>query len=398
MFRSLTLLSLLIFFGATSASAGVKVTSLDLYTHGKTGFVKIALDGRSPELPDLKVYGNTIELILSDAEAFNAISKSIRGAQLSANVLNGKVIVKALLPYELERKNVDLSWKNSSIEVIFPRGNATIVTAPIKIEEKKAAAPAPAVAKIEATPKKAAKSVDMASVTKKPSAITKEALNEDYLNNLMNETKAPEASAKEVAAKEINKDEVKLKQSAPATATAAEKAAPKREEFSFAGYAVKFTVFLALVLGIFYGIVQLMKKGLFNKGKMGFLNNQQMIEVLSTTYVSPKKCLMVVKAHKQLFLVANSENGLQFLSEMKDTSGLIKQGEKLVTGTNFDTNLETLNSSEAAPSFTLKEDITKSTPVEEESGLARIAKAKDIVKFSDELKKKAKKLKPIEFN
>lgn len=398
MFRSLTLLSLLIFFGATNALAGVKVTSLDLYTHGDTGFVKIALDGRSPELPDLKVYGNTIELILTDAEAFNAITKSIRGAQLSANVLNGKVIVKALLPYELDRKNVDLSFKNSSIDIIFPRGKASIVTAPIKIEEAKT--PAAATVKAEAAPVKKAKSVDVASVTKKPSAITKEALNEDYLNNLMNETKAPAADKKEIAAAQaLNKDEVTLKQSAPAKAISTGKAsAPRKEEFSFAGYAVKFTVFLALVLGIFYGIVQLMKKGLFNKGKMGFLNNHQMIEVLSTTYVSPKKCLMVVKAHKQLFLVANSENGLQFLSEMKDTSGIIKEGEKLVTGTNFDTNLESLNSSEAAPSFTLKEDITQSTPVEEKSGLASIAKAKDIVKFSDELKKKAKKLKPIEFN
>jgi len=382
----------LIFFGATSASAGVKVTSLDLYTHGQTGFVKIALDGRSPELPDLKVHGNTIELILSDAEAFSAISKSIRGAQLSANVLNGKVIVKALLPYELERKNVDLSWKNSSIEIIFPRGKASIVTAPIKIEEKKSA---PAVAKAPEVAPKKTKTVDMASVTKKPSAITKEALNEDYLNSLMKETKTDTDKKVAAANTELNKDEVKVKLAAPAIAP---KTNSKKEEFSFAGYAVKFTVFLALVLGIFYGIVQLMKKGLFNKGKMGFLNNHQMIEVLSTTYVSPKKCLMVVKAHKQLFLVANSENGLQFLSEMKDTSGLIKEGEKIVTGANFDTNLESLNSSEAAPSFTLKEDITKSTPIEEKSGLASIAKAKDIVKFSDELKKKAKKLKPIEFN
>jgi flagellar biogenesis protein FliO len=396
MFRTRTLLSFLILIGSFSAQAGVKVTSLDLYTHGQTGFVKIALDGRSSELPDLKVVGNSIELILSDAEAFNAISKSIRGAQLSANVLNGKVIVKALLPYELERKNVDLSWKNSSIEIIFPRGKANIVTAPIKVEESKA--PAQASVKTEATPKKTSKTVDMASVTKKPSAITKEALNEDYLNNLMNETKTPEPSKNDLAAaSELNKDEVNLKQSAPAKVPASALTS-KKEEFSFAGYAAKFTVFLALVLGIFYGIVQIMKKGLFNKGKMGFLNNHQMIEILSTTYVSPKKCLMVVKAHKQLFLVANSENGLQFLSEMKDTSGLIKEGEKIVTGTNFDSNLESLNSSEAAPSFTLKEDITKSTPIQEESGLSRIAKAKDIVKFSDELKKKAKKLKPIEFN
>ncbi len=199
-----------------------------------------------------------------------------------------------------------------------------------------------------------------------------------------------------------NKDEVKLQQASVIVPPALPNTTSKKEDnFSFAGYAVKFTVFLAMVLGLFYGVIQLLKKGVFNRGKLGFLNNHQMIEVLSTTYVAPKKSLMIVKAHKQLFLVANSENGIQFLSEMKDTSGIIKEGEKAVTGVNFDLNLfsaETAQNTEAAPAFTLKEDITKSTPVPEETALSKVAVARDIVKFSDELKKKAKKLKPIEFN
>jgi flagellar biogenesis protein FliO len=200
---------------------------------------------------------------------------------------------------------------------------------------------------------------------------------------------------------EVAKDELKLKQASAVQVDgkAASASQPKKDDFSFAGYAVKFTVFLAMVLGLFYGVVQILKKGVFNRGKLGFLNNQQMIEVLSTTYVSPKKSLMIVKAHKQLFLVANSENGLQFLSEMKDTTGIIKETEKSVTGINFDMNLAGLEASgEAAPIFKIKEDIMQSTPVKEEKGISKIAKATDIVKFSDELKKKAKKLRPIEFN
>ena len=47
--------------------------------------------------------------------------------------------------------------------------------------------------------------------------------------------------------------------------------------------------------------------------------------------------------------------------------------------------------------FKIKEDINESTPIPEEKGIQGLS-AKDIVKFSDELKKKAKKLKPIEFN
>lgn len=109
-----------------------------------------------------------------------------------------------------------------------------------------------------------------------------------------------------------------------------------------------------------------------------------------------ERSLMIVKAHKQIFLVSNSESGIQFLSEMTDTTGLIKEGEKLVTGANFDTNLGNLEATEG-PVFKIKEDINQSTPVPEEKGIAALS-AKDIVKFSDELKKKAKKLKPIEFN
>jgi flagellar biogenesis protein FliO len=154
---------------------------------------------------------------------------------------------------------------------------------------------------------------------------------------------------------------------------------------------------LALVLGLFYGVVQLLKKGVFNRGKLGFLNNAQMIQVLSTTYIAPKRSLMVVKAHKQIFLVSNSESGIQFLSEMTDTSGLIKEGEKFVTGTNFDLNLGSAETTTNEIAFKIKEDINESTPIPEEKGIQGLS-AKDIVKFSDELKKKAKKLKPIEFN
>lgn len=378
------------------ALAGVKVTSVDLKKNGPQGAISVSLDGRSNDLPDLKVYGKTIEISISQSDSFNAISKNVSGAYLSANALNGKAIVKATLPYEISADAVNLNWKNNNIEVTFPRGVATTaaVVAP-KVEkiEKKVAAPETGVSPKEATPVKT-----QDATQKVENKVSKDHLNEDYLNNLMKENTAAAAAD---APKTETKDEVKVQQAALAkTETPVETIAPTRpnDNFSFAGYALKFGVFLAMVLGLFYGAVQLLKKGVFKRGKLSFLNNSQMIEVLSTTYVSPKRSLMIVKAHKQIFLVANSESGLEFLSEMKDTSGLIKEGEKLVTGSNFDTNLGVAESSENEPVFKLKEDIMKSTPVTEEKGLAKIAVAKDIVKFSDELKKKAKKLKPIEFN
>ncbi len=371
------------------ALAGVKVTSVDLVKNGPQGSINVSLDGRSNDLPDIKVYGKTIEVTIAQADAFNAISKNVSGAMLSANVLNGKAIVKAVLPYELSQDTVNLNWKNNTIEVTFPRGKAT--------ETKVTEAPTPAV---NVTKEKKTITAPVVDAPKKAETkVSKDHLNEDYLNKLMKENTAEkEAPAPAV---EVAKDEVKIQQAAPVQTNntdETQKTATKSEGFSFAGYAVKFTVFLAMVLGLFYGVVQVLKKGLFNRGKLGFLNNSQMIEVLSTTYVSPKRSLMIVKAHKQIFLVANSESGLEFLSEMKDTTGLIKEGEKIVTGANFDTNLGVAETNEAGPVFKIKEDINSSTPITEDKGLAKIAVAKDIVKFSDELKKKAKKLKPIEFN
>ena len=377
--------------------AGVKVTNLDLRTEGPNGFLNVVLDGRSNDLPDVKVFGNSIEITLTDALPFNAITKNIRGAVLSANILNGKAIIRATLPYAIEASSVDLGWKNSDIEVLFPRG---VVSAANSNLTKKINVVVPAVTetkavkdnKIEAPKKAPVLNGEPGATASKIGAVKKEELNEDYLNKLMNEGKdSPTAETK--------KDEIKLGVSAPErNTTKVDVPKVSTNNFSFAGYAAKFTVFLALVLGLFYGVVQVLKKGVFNKGKLGFLNNGKMIEVISTTYVAPKKSLMIVKAHKQLFLVANSETGLQFLAEMKDTTGIIKEGEKSITGTNFDLNMLNAEANDETSTITLKENIMESTPVKEETALSRIAKATDVVKFSEELKKKARKLKPIEFN
>lgn len=385
MIRKTALLTLMV-LASFATNAGVKVTSLGLTTDGPNGFITINLNGRSHELPDVKVNKNIIEVTLSDAEAFNAINKSIKGADLFANSVNGKAVIKAVLPYEVS-SGVNLGFKGKDIEVIFPRGTVT------KTEKAPATVAAPvreAPKKIEA-PKKTENKV-LAKVEENNSK--KEALNEDYLNKLVKEENTKN-KPQEKEAQGLNKDEIKVQQAALQKTPAAP--AKKQDNFSFTGYAVKFTIFLAMVLGLFYGVVQLLKKGVFNRGKLGFLNNAQMIQVLSTTYVAPKRSLMVVKAHNQIFLVANSESGLQFLSEMTDTTGLIKEGEKQVTGTNFDLNLGKAEETTSDSAFKLKENINESTPFEEKKGIQNLS-AKDIVKFSDELKKKAKKLKPIEFN
>ena len=386
-------ISLLALTLTSVALAGVKVTSVELTTNGNHGYVNIALDGRSNDLPDIKVYGKIIEVTVANADGFNAIFKNVKGAQLSANSLNGKAVVKAVLPYDVSSDSVEVGFKNSNIEVIFPRGKV--------VKENITALAAPVLAPKEVIKPVLEKTLDQKAENK----VAKDLLNEDYLNKLMKEENAPKAGFAE--ANTVKADEINVKQAAiakietkiPTKSKHVPMAISSSNNFSFAGYAAKFTIFLAVVLGLFYGVVQLLKKGVFSRGKLGFLNNTKMIEVLSTTYIAPKRSLMIVKAHKQIFLVANSETGFTFLSEMTDTSGLMKEGEKFVTGSNFDMNLGSAEKTEESEMLIkLKENIMESSPVNEERGLSKIAIAKDIVKFSDELKKKAKKLKPIEFN
>ena len=118
------------------------------------------------------------------------------------------------------------------------------------------------------------------------------------------------------------------------------------KKFSLARYIGKFVAFLGIILVFLYFLVWLFKKGVFSRTKLGFLNSTKNIQVLSNTYISPKRSLMMVKVQNQIFLLANSESGIQFLSEIDNVSQVLKDGELALSGSNFDTNLTKANSLE----------------------------------------------------
>lgn len=347
------------------ALAGVKVSTMSYETKGKESLLRIVVEGKSQDLPEISVKDQIIEVTLGEADSFKSINKTNDGVALTAKSSKGKAVIWAKLPFNVNQNEVNLGWKNNQIEITFPTGKI--------IEEKKE------VKKVAVVP----------TVAPKKAIALKENLNEDYLNKISKQ--AVSATEKKVVSKVMNNDSVSVTQSAIEKNPTA-----NNHSFSFAGYVAKFTVFLALVIAAFYGVVLVFKKGIFNKGKLGFLNNSQLIEVLSTTYISPKRSLSLIRAHKQVFLVSNSDTGVSLISEILDTAGLIKEGEKELTGSNFDLKLSDADS--AVTEIKLKDDILNSTAIEETSRLERLVGKKDIVRFSDELKKKAKKLKPIEFN
>ncbi len=346
------------------ALGGVKVSTVNYEKKGNDSVLKIAVEGKSNDLPEISVTGQVLQVNLGEADSFKTINKTKDGVSLTAQSQKGKAVITAKLPFNVKANEVNLGWKNDQVEISFTTGKIIATKKEVKkVEVAKAAAP---------------------TVVKKV-APTKESFNEDYLNKISQQIEKNENK------KTVKKDSISTAQSA------IEKEPVANHTFSFAGYAAKFAVFLAVVIGAFYSIVTIFKKGVFSRGKLGFLNNSQLIEVISTTYISPKRSLSLIRAHKQIFLVSNSDAGVSLISEITDTAGLIKEGEKEITGTNFDLKLNDANTSDTE--VKLKEDIlTSSSSIEETSRLEKLVAKKDIVRFSDELKKKAKKLKPIEFN
>src|SRR5690606_25564288 len=99
-------------------------------------------------------------------------------------------------------------------------------------------------------------------------------------------------------------------------------------------------------------------------------------------------------AHNQVFLVSNTDSGIHPISEINDVAGLFKEGEKKIAGNNFDDSLGLANDNTASESkIKLKENIMESN---RQSSLTDYLEVKDKVKFSDQIKKKVKNLKPLQ--
>jgi flagellar biogenesis protein FliO len=365
---------------STSAMAKVEIKGLDFKKNSNRGTIVINYSGElNNNFPELEIVGKVIQVSLPGAKVKSTIEKSVsfssktKDTMLRAyqtNKTSSKV--KAMFPFNMEKRKgqVNLSLKDNKIILNFPR---------VKVNLKKA----PKYGSI------------LKNNTKK--SVKKEFLNEAYLNKLLTiKEKKPSKKAKLKDAKKIfNKLAKKNQDSVNTTLASPVRSDAKKDKpsFSLLEYGGKFVAFLGVVLLLFYGVMTLMKKGFLKKGKLGFLNNADQVSVLSTTHIAPKKSLMLIKAHNQVFLVSNTDAGIHPISEIADAAGLIKGGEKAISGHNFDTKLTLANDDEANDeNIKLKEDISLSN---QKSSLSSYEEVKEKVTFSDQLKKKVKGLKPL---
>ncbi len=363
--------------------------------------LSIKMVGNLNDNPQILINDKTLQIIIPNAHVASKIQRTFVNGIVTANqATNDSVSVKALLPYSLKGREslVNITLKDGSVDVSFPRLATQVVS------------------KISRSPSVVSASAKVIETN----AVEAEKLDENYLTTLVKENEKLAASkhpeqAKAQADTAIKDDSVNMAQSGLqkiGTKPTFNKEEPAKSNFSLTSYIGKFVAFLSLMVLGFYGVLTLFKKGVIKKGKLGFLHSTKLVEVISTTHVTPKRSLMMVKAHKQVFLISNTEEGMSLISEIQDVTGLIKTGEEEVTGSNFDTNLYKANRKEKE--FKLKEDTVANNYSLDDMlnddndgvgvdkfdapALKSIEKApvKDQVRFSDQIKTKLKNMKQIQ--
>ncbi len=406
----------------------VSVLSLNLYAtdvtiksaelannKGHESILSIKHLGNLNDNPQIQIQDKILTITIPNSGLGGKIYKKVNGTLISAAMIGAEsVALNVTLPYSLkgQESNVTIALKDGMINVHYPR-----------LETAKKA--------VSTTENSRSPSVTDKAIALEATIPNAEAekLDETYLSTLVKnqeklaEEKHPEAKT-HIATDRVNVAQAGVAKNAGITKTNENRVENTSKEgesrFSVAGYIGKFVAFMSLMIAGFYGVLTLFKKGIIKKGKLGFLNSTKLVEVLSTTHIAPKRSLIMVKAHKQVFLISNSETGMQFISEISDVTGLIKNGEEEVAGSNFDTNLNYANKTDKQ--FRLKDDVREAyetdyamdslddmlndnvpTPSKRNqtqgytAAAGAIAKSpvKDQVRFSDQIKTKVKNLKQL---
>lgn len=373
------------------AQAKVKVTKIDLGTESNMGVVTINLNGKLKGTPELMIRDNLVQVAIPNTfvwpkiEKKVTVNKSFDSTLMAYQFEKNLVRVRTSLPYKLNGKEdqVSIVLGEKDIKLYFPKVkpmSEKIVKSLVKGESKAVARKQ----KIE---------------TKKEA----EAYDESYLAQLLKDKEV----TKNAPVQKFEKIENSLKNEALAAKTQVEDTVSntvsslEKGNFNVSSYVMKFIGFFALLVAGMYFVLNFFRKGMLKKGGLGFLSGTKMVEVINTTYLGPKRSLLMVRVNKQVFLLSQSEKGMDFLTEINDTADLFKEGEKRVTGNNFDTNL--LDAESNDKEFKLKEVATElatgtdGVSVEKESLLkAVVEQSEDKVTLSKQIKNKLKELKPLQ--
>lgn len=380
----------------------LKITELKFHHYGQLGKVIIKLNGSLHKAPELIVKKNILQVSLPNVIVWPSIKKrvSVRkslDSELKAYQFDQNTVrVRTILPFAVKgmEEQVNLILKDHSVELYFPRiSQRSLAKVTKKVPGAKADTRLPSLvaggSALRSSSGEALKGGQLlvkSKLKKKPQEYDEEYL--DYLLQKKAESK-PSVVREEIKPGNMLQDEVKTTQS---SIEKKNDTIIEEKSFDVMTYIGKYIAFLGLILVGVYGLVLLFKKGVLKKGRLGFLNDTGLVSVLSTTYLAPKRSLLVVKIHHQVLLLGNSEAGLTYLSELKDVSDLLKEGEKKVAGGNFDTTIHALKKDEVASQIKLKEN-----PFD---GQSSSGQKEDVKKkkssLSEQIKRKVKDLRPLQ--
>ena len=355
---SLLLITLLL---QTQTFAKAKISNVNYSKEGNFGVTKIKLKGAFQGTPELTIKGDTVQVEIPNSIVWPKVEKKFTlhknfDSTLMAYQFNKNLVrVRTILPYKLDGQEdkVSMVVNGNQLELYYPIIKTVSQNVSKVINEKK-------------------------------KKVTKSNYDESYLEKLLQDksqvdtakTDGPTKKDIDTQLEKAFSDEIKTESSA----------VEKESKFDISSYIFKFIGFFSLLVAFIYGAMNLFRKGMLKRGGLGFLSNTKMVEVLSTTYIAPKRSIVVLKVQNQIFLVAQSEKGMDFLTEIKDTTSFLKTGEEKVTGSNFDTNLKTATKNEKE--FNLK-DLVEATPDTQ-------VEVKSEKKLSSQIKNRLKDLKQFQ--
>ena len=365
--KNFSLILITVFF-QTQLLAKAKVSNVDFAKDGKFGVTKIKLKGEYRGTPELTIKDDMVQVEIPNTIVWPKVEKKFSvhkkfDSTMMAYQFNKKLVrVRTILPYDLKgnEDKVSMVVNGEFLELYYP-----IIDTPVKAVSK---AIKKGVQKKEAV-----------------ETINGEAGNYDetYLAQLLQDKSNVKDNTNEVPKSQVDAQLEKAFNDKVSTSNSAVK---KEGGFDMSSYIFKFIGFFSLLVVFIYGVMNLFRKGMLKRGGLGFLSNAKMVEVLSTTYIAPKRSVLVLRVHKQVFLVAQSEKGMDLLTEIKDTTAFMKEGEVKVTGNNFDTDLNDASKNEKE--FNLK-DLVEETPSVEVA-------VKNENKLSSQIKNKLKDLKQFQ--
>ena len=341
-----------------------KIEGIKLIQENDRTNIRFTFNQKPTTAPEILARGNILQFTLKNVIIWPRIEKQITLGGTNVQLLayqynNDEVRVRAIFPYRLpERFAQEITVGEVAKEMVITMGRDG--TAPAQSERTQTSA-------------------------------NVEKFDEKYLNKLSEKfSQNTDQKASSPASK--------IADSVKSFASSSERSASK---FTLGKYILKFSAFLALVLLLFYGVVTLFKRGVMGKGRLGLLTTKDGVVVLSTTHLAPKKSLVLIKAHTQVFLLSNTDGGINLISEIKNVPTLIKNEEQETTGSNFDTTLN--DSTQREQNFKIKDTQIEAANVAaataEQEGLAKFLNEKpvrDEVKISEKIKSKVKSLRAFQ--